>query len=169
MAADLQRSWCMEELEIELLRLEREESAALCAEAAQMRLSQAEPEGAHAAQAGACAPPTHAAVCASACAQLPALHGWRLRVAQLAHGLALEGRAAPGALAAAFGAPPCAWPPASVLAEAACAAHPCDEHRLVLAQSLLAEGSTEAARRCADALPPHRRCARLAALCAAPA
>ena len=169
MAAELQRTWCMEELEIELLRLEREESAVLCAEAAQMRLSQAALGDENAAQVGACAPPANAAGCTSGCAQLPALQGWRLRVAQFAHGLALEGRAAPGALAAAFGAPPCAWPSASVLAEAACAAHPCDEHRLVLAQSLLAEGRTEAARSCARTLPPHRRCARLEALCAAPA
>lgn len=161
MAAEVRRSWCMEELEIELLRLEREESAALCAEAARMRLSQP-------VQEAACAQSADTPSCAGGCTRWPALHGWRLRTAQVAHGLALEGRTAPGALAAAFGSPPCGWPAASVLAEAACAAHPCDEHRVLLAQSLLAEGRAEAARACASVLPPHRRCARLAALCAGP-
>jgi hypothetical protein len=125
------RTVLVEQVEIELLKLEREEVAAACADGARLALAM-QPDRTGGKRASACLDERIAR--------------WRERVRGLLFALQSEGLAVPSVLAQAFGGATSAWPSAADLARAACAWSPSEEHRVLCARALQVQGDADAAR-----------------------
>lgn len=170
MGASPSRSLLVEQVEIELLRLEREEVAAACADGARLALAmRAEAPCAvrRSARAWMSTPRSGAAFAQPGdeasrqrdldASLLPRVDAWRERVRGLLAALQLEGLAVPSVLAQAFGGSIAAWPSAASLAQAACLWSPSDEHRVLCARALGAAGSADEAREWLRSVPPGGR------------
>lgn len=164
------RSLLVEQVEIELLRLEREEVASACADGARLALAmRAQDPTAGATATGAPSisgrgdeASSRRGLDASMLTRLDAsfptrLDAWRERVRGLLAALQLEGLAVPSVLAQAFGGAIAAWPSAASLAQAACVWSPSDEHRVLCARALCEEGSADEAREWLRSVPPEGR------------
>ncbi len=123
----------LEEVEIALLRLEREACAMACAEAARVRLAQAlQPE------------------------LNSYVQNWRLQTAAVLQACLLSESEAPCVLRRAFASECGQWPLASELAIAAWELQPNEAHHALVVHACLAEGRTEDANAWSQSLAPCR-------------
>lgn len=176
------RSLLVEQVEIELLRLEREEVASACADGARLALAvlavesraqEREPDPAASSISASGMDAARACISQEELrrdmdrrreAALLARDGleqriaaWRERVRGLLAALQLEGLSVPSVLAQAYGSPLSAWPSAASLAQAACTWSPTDGHRVLCARALLDTGFPEEAREWLYSVPDAAR------------
>jgi len=139
----LRRPIVLEEVEIALLRLEREACATACAEAAHLRLALALRRDLHSSVEEGHRPDAH-------------LQDWRLRTAALVQACLMSEHAAPAVLQRAFAAEVAQWPLASELAIAAWELLPNEAHQALVVHTWLAEGRPEEASAWSQSLAANR-------------